>query len=66
MTALDQSLLARGALDQLMEKVLLERTQVNRTRLWGGHQISLLRVLPSILSYFPILRYFREAVLVMY
>jgi hypothetical protein len=51
-------LLARGALDQPLEKVLLERTQVNRTRLRGEHKNSLLLVLPCILSYSPILRYF--------
>ena len=62
-SALDQSLLALGAVDHALQKLLLDGTQLNRTRLLGGHQRSLLLVLPSILSQPTILCYFRVAVL---
>ncbi len=50
MPAADQPLLALGALDQPLEKVLLERTQVNWTRLRGGHKSSLLHLLDDIIA----------------
>jgi hypothetical protein len=49
-TALDQSLLALGAVDHTLQKLLLDGTQMNRARLLGGHERCLLLVLPLILS----------------
>jgi hypothetical protein len=49
-SALDQSLLALGAVDHTLQKLLLDGAQMNRTRLLGGHESSLLLVLPCILS----------------
>src|SRR6266487_3550021 len=63
-TSLDQSLGTRGALNHPLQKLVLQGADMKRFCLWKRHEGSLLHgVLPCILSYPCLPRYFREAVL---
>ena len=63
-TSLDESLGIRRALNHSLQKLLLQRADMKRFGLRKGHEGSLLHgVLPCILSYPSLPRYFRVAVL---